>query len=367
MGRAAPHGGNRARHSGYYMEKGSYVKDIGPASEVRGLFVVSQAAQGQSRNGPYWRLTLADASGSLEAKIWHPLSAEFSEVPVGSVVWVEGRAGLYRDQIQLTVEQMRPLAGEESATVDQAALMPASPFSLDEMLDELLALCKEEFRHAPWRKLALSVLNNQELREAFRVCPAAKGVHHAYVGGLLEHTLSVFRLCRRIADQYPQLDRQTLLAGALFHDFGKIREFSGGLANDYTDEGRLLGHLMLGVEMLAPHLAKSGLGEGLQRHLKHLILSHHGELQFGAVRPPHTAEAMALHYADNLDAKMAQCRSLFGQLAEEGQDWTPWQATLGRPLYRAARTPEAPAPSQTASAGGRKKAVREECLSLLKV
>ena len=217
----------------------------------------------------------------------------------------------------------------------------------------------------------LAVLNNQELRASFRVCPAAKGVHHAYVGGLLEHTLSVFRLCRRIADQYPELDRQALLAGALFHDFGKIREFSGGLANDYTDEGRLLGHLMLGVEMLAPYLAKSGLDEGLQRHLKHLILSHHGELQFGAVRQPHTAEALALHYADNLDAKMAQCRGLFDQLGGEGQDWTPWQATLGRPLYRAPRTPEASKPETAASASsaakGRKKAVREECLSLLKV
>lgn len=253
--------------------------------------------------------------------------------------------------------------------MDQAALMPASPFPLDDMLDELLGLCKEEFRHAPWRKLALSVFNNQALRAAFRVCPAAKGVHHAYVGGLLEHTLGVFRLCRRIADQYPQLDRQTLLAGALFHDFGKIREFSGGLANDYTDEGRLLGHLMLGVEMLAPHLDKSGLEENLQRHLKHLILSHHGELQFGAVRQPHTAEALALHYADNLDAKMAQCRSLFEQLGEEGQDWTSWQATLGRPLYRAARTPESPQSSQAGAtpSRGRKKAMREECLSLLKV
>ena len=353
------------------MEKGSYVKDIGPASEARGLFVVSQAAQGQSRNGPYWRLTLADASGSLEAKIWHPLSAEFSDIPVGSVVWAEGRAGLYRDQVQLTVEQLRPLSEEEGAAVDHAALLPASPFSLDEMLDELLALCKEEFSHAPWRKLVLGVFNNQELRASFRVCPAAKGVHHAYVGGLLEHTLSVFRLCRRIADQYPELDRQALLAGALFHDFGKIREFSGGLANDYTDEGRLLGHLMLGVEMLAPYLTKSGLDEGLQRHLKHLILSHHGELQFGAVRQPHTAEALALHYADNLDAKMAQCRGLFDQLGGEGQDWTPWQATLGRPLYRAPRTPEASKPETAASASsaakGRKKAVREECLSLLKV
>ena len=125
------------------MEKGCYVKDIAPASEARGIFVVTQAAQGQSRNGPYWRLTLADASGSVESKIWHPLSAEFAEIAAGSLVWAEGRAGLYRDQVQLTVEQMRFLDADESASVDHAALMPASPYPLDEMLDELQDLIKK--------------------------------------------------------------------------------------------------------------------------------------------------------------------------------------------------------------------------------
>ena len=162
--------------------------------------------------------------------------------------------------------------------------------------------------------------------------------------------------CCMTADEIRQVGM-----GALFHDIGKIREFSGGIANDYTDEGRLLGHLMLGIEMLEPFLAKSGLEEPLQRHLKHLILSHHGELEFGAVRVPHTPEAMALHYADNLDAKMAQCRGLFAQIEGEGEAWTPWQATLGRPVHRAARTPDKAAPAT------RKKAVKEECLSLLKV
>ena len=146
------------------------------------------------------------------------------------------------------------------------------------------------------------------------------------------------QLCRRLADQYPELDRQTLLAGALFHDFGKIREFSGGIANDYTDEGRLLGHLEICVEMLAPYLEKSGLEPELQRHLKHLVLSHHGTLEFGAVRVPQTAEALVLHYADNIDAKMAQCRGLFAQLGE-GESWTPYQATLGRAMHRCAQTP----------------------------
>ena len=348
------------------MEKGCYVKDITPPGEARGLFAVSQAVQGQSRNGPYWRLTLADASGALEAKIGHPLSAAFNAIPVGTLVWAEGRAGLYRDQVQLSVEQLRLLTPEECAAVDQAALLPASPYPLDDMLDQLTNLCKAEFVYPAWRKLALGFLHHADLRARFRVCPAAKSVHHAYVGGLLEHTLGVFTLCRRIADQYPELDRQTLLAGALFHDVGKIREFSGGVANDYTTEGRLLGHLMLGLEMLSPLLAKSGLDAALQEHFKHLVLSHHGTLEFGAVRLPQTPEALALHYADNLDAKMAQCRGLFAQLGETGQDWTPWQATLSRPLYRAAHTPQPAAKKTTPPRTAPQKVVKEEGLSLVK-
>jgi 3'-5' exoribonuclease len=149
----------------------------------------------------------------------------------------------------------------------------------------------------------------------------------------------VLGLCRSIAGLYPELDRQTLLAGALFHDIGKIREYSGGIANDYTTEGRLLGHLELGLELLGPHLADSGLEEYLQRHLKHLILSHHGEPEFGAARLPQTPEAFALHYADNLDAKMAQCRNLFAQLTGDGRQWTAWQQTLGRQMHKSDPTP----------------------------
>lgn len=344
------------------MEKGVFVKDIVPNAEAAGIFAVREAVQAQSRNGPYWRLILADASGDIEAKIWHPLSAGFSEIPAGTLVQAQGHASLYRSTLQLAIEQFRPLTSEESASVDQTMLVPSSPVAPETMFEELKALCREEFTHKPWRTLALAALDDPELGPAFRIAPAAKSVHHAYAGGLLEHTLGVFRLCRRLADQYPELDRQTLLAGALFHDFGKIREFSGGIANDYTDEGRLMGHLMLGVSLLAPLLARSGLETPLRTHLEHLILSHHGELEYGAVRQPQTPEALALHYADNLDAKLAQCRGLFAALDGEAPGWTPWQATLGRPMYRAARTPEQRPPARR----GRKQARREECLSLLK-
>ncbi|MDR1776553.1 MAG: HD domain-containing protein [Desulfovibrio sp.] len=327
------------------MEKGYYVRDIAPGQEVVGIFVVSQASQGSARNGLYWRLELQDASGCMEAKIWHPLSAEFGDIPPGALVEAAGRGESWRGQTQLNVTRLRLLDAEESAAFDQTTLLPQGPYDPQTMWEELTALAEREFRHAPWRALVFSVLGKADVRAAFLLWPAAKSVHHAYTGGLLEHTLGVFNLCRRLADLYPHLDRQTLLAGALFHDIGKTEEFSGGIANDYTTSGRLLGHLELGLEMLAPHLAASGLEEYLQRHLKHLILSHHGEPDFGAARLPQTAEAFALHYADNLDAKMAQCRGLFDQLTEDGQEWTSWQPTLGRHLYRSPRTPEEPAAS----------------------
>ena len=147
-------------------------------------------------------------------------------------------------------------------------------------------------------------------------------------------------LCLRFCDHYPDLDRQTLLAGAICHDLGKIWEFSGGLANDYTDAGRLVGHINLCLGKLDRHLAKSGLNEELILHFQHLILSHHGLYEYGSPRLPQTAEAFALHYADNIDAKITQSRSLFGELEDGESGWSPYQKSLERQLFLAPKTPE---------------------------
>lgn len=343
------------------MEKGAYVKDIIEGSRADGIFVVTAAIPQVSRNGdPYWALRLQDASGAIDCKIWKPLSQKFTEIPVGSYVRASGRGSSFRDQPQLEISGLAFLDEEARAEVDIAWLMPTSPYNLDTMLEELLALCKEEFTHRPWSRLVGKILNHGEYREFFRIWPAAKVMHQAYAGGLLEHTLQVFRTCRQLATLYPELDRQTLLAGALFHDFGKIREFSGGLSNDYTTDGMLVGHMVLGVQMLEPFLAKSDLEEPLRQHLTHLILSHHGQLEFNAVTLPQTAEAFALHMADDLDGKMGRIRSIFSKFGTDETGWVPKRETmLGRSMFRAFRTPEAPKE--------RKNVQREECLSLLKV
>lgn len=346
------------------MQTRQSVKAIGPADEIRSVFLLESAALQQSRNGPFWKLTLRDATGSVEAKIWSPLSQEFTQLASGQMVDVEGRAGLFRDQVQVTIDRMRVLGAEETAALDLGLFLPASDRPADEMWDELVCLCKKEFTYGPWRKFVFSVFKDEEIRAAWCVSPAAKGVHHAYVGGLLEHTLSVASLVLRLCDHYPHLDRQTLLAGAVFHDVGKIWEFTGGLANDYTDEGRLLGHVELALEHLSPFLQKSGLTPELTRHFKHLILSHHGTPEFGAARIPQTAEAMLLHFADNIDAKMAQCSEIFEDWEEERTGWSPYQTTLGRFMHQPSRTPEA---AKAPPRPTRKSAPEEQCLSLLKV
>ena len=316
--------------------KQQWAKEIAAGDEVRSLFLVGAASQQQARNGPFWRLELRDASGMLEGRVWSPLSQQCNP-SAGEIVEIEGRAESFRDRMQLNVTRLRSLEPEESAALDSSAFMPSSSRPSAEMLEELESLCRREFTHKPWRSFILAVLGDPDIRPRLLRAPAAKGVHHAWAGGLLEHTLSVASLCMALADHYPDLDRQTLLAGAVCHDLGKIWELSDGMATDYTDEGRLVGHINISLDKLQPHLAASGLAPELVLHFRHLVLSHHGQYEFGSPRLPQTVEALALHYADNLDAKITQCRSLF----EDGREgeWSAYQNTLGRQLYRAPRTP----------------------------
>ncbi len=334
--------------------------DITADTEIRDIFLLSAASIQQARNGPYWKLALTTATRSLDGKIWSPLSQEFTNLSPGMFVEVVGRSSLYRDQVQIVIDQMTILDEEQCAKLDMTDFLPSSPRDPKEMWEELCQLCKQEFSHGAWHKFVFSVLNDDEIHKNFLKAPAAKGVHHAYTGGLLEHTLGVVKLVRDIASHYVELDKQTLLAGAIFHDFGKIWELSGGLVNDYTTTGRLIGHVDLGLEHLQKYLDNSGLEQELIEHFKHLILSHHGSYTFGASRLPQTAEAMLLHFADNIDAKMAQCRHIFE--GAECDTWSSYQPTLERYMYKPKRTPEAKAKLAPTKNKG-----EEQCLSLLKV
>ena len=367
------------------MQKIQFIKDIAAGDEVDDLFLLAGAGQGQARNGLFWRLELKDKTGSLDAKIWSPLSQQIEEPMPGRLVRVSGRAGLYRDRLDLNIESFQQLSADAWNEVDAPLFVPAAARPSEEMWAELEALCAEVMRHPPWKKFAQLLLKDEFVSSRLKVAPAAKGAHHAFRGGMLEHTLGVARLCMAFADLYPELDRQALLAGAICHDLGKLWELSDGASIDYTDSGRLLGHIYLGLEALGPIIKKSGLEPELALHLKHLILSHHGELDAGSPRRPKTAEAFALHFADNFDARMAMLRDVYaampgrpeaegraaGQPARaaetdgragpdnacaEGAEperpglspcWSPYHNLLSRFIYRPLASPQGKAPPKS--------------------
>jgi len=326
-----------ARH---VTKKSQYIQDLTTGTRVDDRFILAAASLAQSRNGPYWSLTFQDATGKIDGKIWSPKSQEYPALEPGQMTRVLGFVESYRDRNQLKVDHLELLdIGPDE--VDFADFLPTSatpPARLMEMLEDLIT---EHMRHKPWRSFCRNVLGSGEVRERFMTAPGAKTVHHAYVGGLLKHTLGVARACMALCDVYPGLDRQTLLAGAIFHDLGKAWELTGGLANDYTDEGRLLGHIQIGQDKLEPFLKHSKhLDEPLKLHLKHLITSHHGEHEFGSPVRPKTPEAFVLHFADNMDAKLNIIDQAYEDMESTGQQWSPYLRFLERNVYRTPTTPD---------------------------
>jgi 3'-5' exoribonuclease len=360
------------------MDKKQFIGELAPGGSVDGIFLLALAQMNQARNGPYWRVEFRDASGKIEGKIWNPVSQNFPDLKAGCLVSLQGRVVVYRERNEIAVDNLHCLTIDEQNNVNFADFVPSSACDGESMLKELEALCREHFTHKPWIKFSKALLRDEELMQQLRMAPAAKNMHHAYVGGLLEHTLGVCRLCVAFSSLYQYLDKQVLLAGALCHDLGKIWELSSGLMVEYTSPGRLLGHITLGLKKLEPYLCKSGLEEKLVLHLQHLVLSHHGSREFGSPTLPATAEAMALHYADNLDAKLNQVQGALEGIAPGADLWTNYVPGLDRLLYRAQPSPVAAERSLTDYGQGegvestsnkvrsQKDTQEEQCLLLLK-
>lgn len=307
---------------------------------VNDYFLLGSANLAQSRNGPYWNLTFQDASGKVEGKIWSPKSQEYPALKAGQMARVQGFVENYRDKNQLKVDHLT-LVDPEQESIDYSGFLPTSAIPPEELMEALEDLVIEHMKHKPWKTFCRKVLNNDDIRKRLLTAPGAKVVHHAYIGGLLEHTLQVARGCMAMCDVYPNLDRQTLLAGAIFHDLGKAWELTGGLANDYTDEGRLLGHVQIGQDKLEPFLKRSKtLEEGLKLHLRHLITSHHGEHDFGAPVRPKTPEAFVLHFIDNMDAKLNIIDQTYAEMDKNGQEWSPFNRYLDGYVFRPPTTPD---------------------------
>ncbi|MCK4593010.1 HD domain-containing protein [bacterium] len=301
----------------------------------RGFLVIAERYRKLTKKGdPYLSLKLADASASIEAVLFsdHPA---FERIADPLTVYVAVRGNLERSPkygLQLTVVDIRPVCEEDRELgFDEDNLIPVTPYDIEAMWDELVDLAGE-VTHGALQETVVKIL--AENAETARRWPAAQSVHQAYRGGWLEHTLFVSRDARYYAEKYPELDADLLLAGAILHDVGKLKELDGGPTYDYTDEGRFVGHVVIGAQMVRDAARETELDERRTLLLEHLILSHHGEREFGAATLPKTREAVVLHHIDNIDAKLGIFRRYLAEDPTPG-DWTRRAWELGKqPLWR---------------------------------
>lgn len=312
--------------------KGCLIREIKDNQAVSGWFMVREVTRNETKGGnPFLSLTLMDASGEMAGRVWDNADQFLKHCRPGAIVSLRGQAQSYKGVVQLRVDQLEPV---EVTAEEMSLFVPAAPGDLKEMWQELSGLART-IADPHYRALALAFLGNRRLSELFRQAPAAKQMHHAYLGGLLEHTLGVARLAAKVTELYPELDRSLLLTGALFHDLGKLTEFNyENYPYDYSDRGRLVGHMVLGLEMIRDLAAKlpSFPEEHLTR-LQHLILSHHGRHEFGSPALPMLLEAFALHFLDDLDAKINYISGLGRRRDEPGYHWSEYQRNLERFLY----------------------------------
>ncbi len=307
----------------------AFIVDIKDRDRVSGTFLVQQKQVPLNKNGkPYIAMVLMDRTGTIEARVWDNVEWFDPLFDGGDFIEAGGTAVAYQGRVQLKVEKIKRL---ETKSVDPEEFLPQSSHDRGEMLDRLLGLM-ETIKDSRIRDLVLTCLNDDDFRESFAKAPAAKTIHHAYLGGLLEHTLSVCELADRVAQLYPHVDRDLLLTGAFFHDVGKIRELGSERSFDYTDEGRFLGHIVMGAMMLTD-LVKSqpGLPEETALKLTHMILSHHGSYEFGSPKRPKFTEALILNHLDELDSKI----QTFKEIAERdpGKKWSAYQRLFDRYIY----------------------------------
>lgn len=249
----------------------------------------------------YGNLLLQDKTGTIDGKIWDLHSPGVGSFETLDYVQVEADVTLFQGSYQLNIKRIRKA---EAGEYEEADYLPVSKKNIDKMYQELLGIGRS-IKNPYLSQLVLAFFGNAKFARMFSFHSAAKSVHHGFVGGLLEHTLSVTKMCSYYASCYPQLNRDLLLTAAMFHDIGKLKELSVFPENDYTDDGQLLGHIVIGTEMLTERMKGiQGFPKKLASELKHCILSHHGELEYGSPKKPALLEALALNFADNTDAKM---------------------------------------------------------------
>ena len=291
--------------------------------------VVAKQIKPKKTGEPYLALTLGDRSGQLEAKMWDNVEEVLDAFEQDDFLKIKGLINKYKNRFQLTVHKLRKLGDSE---IDFADYLPKTTKDVEELWQTLTNFISS-FQNPHLKSLVQSFMADPEIAAAYRNAPAAKTLHHAYIGGLLDHVVSLCRSCDLMCSNYPQINRDLLLTGAFLHDIGKIHELTYNRSFSYTTKGQLLGHMIIELEMLQAKLAlQPGFPDELKIMIEHLIISHHGQYDFGSPKLPMFPEALMLHYLDDLDSKMEAVRAQFQREAGFDSPWTSYNASLGRPL-----------------------------------
>ena len=302
---------------------------------ITSLFVVAAKQVKSKKSGDlYLSVVLADRSGQLQANMWDNVSEAIDGFDQDDFVKAKGVIHKYNGRWQMTVHKLRKLGDAE---IDYSDYIPKTTKDIDQLWTKLGEFV-DSFEN-PWLKqLVQAFMNDETMATAYKCAPAAKTLHHAFVGGLLDHVVSLFTVCDLTSRNYPDVNRDLLLTGAFLHDIGKVHELTYQRSIAYTTKGQLLGHMIIELEMLHEKLAHiPGFPDELKILIEHLIISHHGQYEFGSPKLPMFPEALMLHYLDDLDSKMEAMRAQFAREAELPGAWTSYNPSLGRPLLNSRR------------------------------
>src|SRR6266536_4460693 len=296
--------------------------------------VVAKQIKPKKTGDPYIALTLGDRSGQLEAKMWDNVEEVIDAFEQDDFLKIKGLINKYKNRFQLTVHKLRKLGDSE---IDFADYLPKTTKDVDQLWQSLTNFISS-FQNAHLKSLVQAFMADPEIAAAYRNAPAAKTLHHAYIGGLLDHVVSLFRSCDLMCQNYPQTNRDLLLTGAFLHDIGKIHELTYNRSFSYTTKGQLLGHMIIELEMLQAKINQlPGFPAALKTLLEHIIISHHGQYEFGSPKLPMFPEALMLHYLDDHDSKMESMRAHFERESENDSSWTSYNSSLGRTLLNTAK------------------------------
>lgn len=315
------------------MAKRTYIKELTPGQMIEGVFAIQNCQLGQTRGGkPFIKCLLGDKTGQAPGRMWNATEELFQKLPTDGFVWIEGQTQPYQGEMQIIIQQ---IGGVEPSPEDLAELLPCTQYDVEEMYAEVRMILGT-LEHPAIRKLADAYLADGNLMAKFKQAPAAMTLHHAFLGGLLEHTLSLLRVAQALLPLYPQVNRDIVLMGVFLHDMGKCEELKWTEGFGYTDDGQLLGHIARGAIWLNEKAAGQVPTPILQA-LQHIILSHHGVPEFGALKIPSTREAIFVSHIDNLDAKMQMAISATAAPAagqQLGGNFTEKVWALDTRLYR---------------------------------